>query len=841
MRIADILFSHAVPGAVVVDLTSEASGLSSHAALAPELGLPVERGLAGARPDAPLALVLHSLSPSRDERAAPPAGQPPEAPALVDLGSFSRLAASVAHIVFFDRVEAVLENGLIDSATRSGLELVSTHRTEHRVFRYAAVFRRPESDVGSARLRLVSEYRLDKLLLGELERTLAHASRERDELRAKLGEVRGALQRLIGEQKELRAAHQQLRAEHGLLVTECQQLLRARDQSRAESAAQLELVKAYQDRLGSTFKVLERSRRSIGFRFGLATWAAVSSSRMNVFAMPRRWFRTFRGPDEVLDKLRDVSRIGDGTRPESRVEMAAIARSVLLLGLDTSRRPAPGLAGVVSPRFAEELSASARFRSLAPHNWRPLIEAEPPALVLVTADGLQPGSPWAGWGTPGGRDGCAMLRELLAWCRSIQLPVAYWDTTGTGRRLPPGLRFDAVFSVGQRSTGNLDQRAEVLLPAVEPMSWNPLAVAQSVPRNPIYVGAFDRRGDRAELAALEAILGAASSLGLEILDSNAFLQGPLGSSVRFPADLERLARRRPPAEEERAAMKAAGILICGNPFAGCDFPSWELLRGIAMGLHVVSTPVELADATLADGVEAAGDASRAREALDRLMQRPLMDAGWGRAFDRLLAGYSLRDRVDQIAVACGAGALSLPRPSVAVVARLRGEAEARGLREFLAAQTVSPAEVRVLVDAELDGSGNLGDSFDPDRVTWLRAGDPQAFAMLGDGGSTHLLCWNPGTPVIAEAVAKLGQAASFAGTNVLALAPETARDRAELYRLGPIPTGSVVAVRRQAAVEHLREARTPEETAASLASAGSGCLIASHPVVSGAASRRSVA
>jgi len=831
VRIADILFRYKVPGAVVVDLTDESAGLSAHAALAPGLGLPYQRGQADLRGDAELALVLHSL---------PPAGQ--EAAAL-DLDR-AGMAARVAHIVFFDRVEAFLENGLIDLATRSGYELASTHVTEHKVYRYAAVLRRPDDETSTARLRLVNEYRFDKLLVSELEREQAQLSREREELRAKVTELRSGHQQLRNERQQLRSEYQQLRAElqqlrseHKLLGAEFQQMTRARDEALGEVAAERKQVEAYKARLVATFQALERSRRSIGFRVGLATWAATSKSRANVFAMPRRWVRSFRGKDEVLEKLRELPKLAAGVRRESKLELAAIEKNVLFLGLEPSARPGPGVAGVVSPRFAEELSASTKFRALAPHGWRHQLEAELPAYVLVTADGLQPGAAWAGWGTPGGRDGSTLLRELIAWCRGIHVPIVYWDTVGTGRA-PSGLRFDALFAVSRRRASAQEQAFELLLPAVEPLVWNPVAVAQSGPRNPIHVGAFDRRGDRAALAALEALLGAAAGRGLDILDVNGGLQGPLAGTVRFPAELDRLARRRPPAEAERIAIKSAGILVCGNRFSDSDFPSWELLRGLAMGVHVMATPAELDDEELARAVEQVADAAGASEALDRLAQRPLLDPTWRSGLDRLLAAYSLRDRLDRIAHRCGAPPVSAPQPSVAVIARLRSDSEARALREFLAAQTVAPVEVRVLVD-ELDDDGRLGEVVDPTRITSLRSTDPQGAEMLGDTSATHLICWSAGTPVVAEAVAELSLAASFTESVVLLLAPESGAGSV-LYQYGAIRDGAVIAVRRDALVDHLARGAALEQAAASLAASETGCLVVAHPTV-GAASQRSVA
>jgi len=818
VRITDLLFSYAGPGAVVVDLTAESAGLSGHAALAPELGLPYRRGTTGLGAGTARALVLHTL-PGDDEGAG------------LDLDRFAGLAPAVIHVVFCDRVEAFLERGLIDSAARGGYELASTHYTEHKIFRFAAVLRRPDGEASPSRLRLVNEYRFDKLLLRELERGESRVVHERDAERAKLSELQTAYQRLLAEHRQKQDDYRRMRAQ-------CERLSRASDEARRDAEEQSKQIQAYQTRLVATFRALEKSRKSLSFRLGRATWAAVRGGGLNVFGMPRRWVRALRGPDEVVEKLRDVPSLGPAAAAQSRQELDSIEKSILLGGLEQSAGPGVGVAGLVGPRLAAELSASAPFRALPPHSWRHLLEAEPPAYVLVTSDGLQAGSPWASWGTPGGRDGAHLARELVAWCRGQHLPVVYWDTTGAERRLPPGMRFDAVFTVSRRNGARLDRAAEVLAPAVQLLVWNPIAVDRAAPRNPIYVGAFDSRGDKVELAALGAILAAAAGRGLEILDSHHGVQGLLAEAVRFPAELRALARRRPPIGAEKSAIQSAGILVCGNPARECDAPSWELLRGLAMGAHVLSTPAAFDDGALAQAVPWAADEASAGEALDRLARRPLLDATWRAGFHHLVAHYCLGDRLDQIARRIGAQPVAVPRPSVALVARLASAADARALRGFLTAQTALPIDVRVLVDADLSVEAQLREVVGA-RIAVARAEDSNAAHVLIDTSATHLLFWRAGTPPLPELVAELTRAAHLTEAKVLALAAEAGPTP---YRYGAPPPEAAVAVARTAVQDRLRAGTSIEGVvAAQLAADGADCFIASPSGSAAADSARSVA
>ena len=234
----------------------------------------------------------------------------------------------------------------------------------------------------------------------------------------------------------------------------------------------------------------------------------------------------------------------------------------------------------------------------------------------------------------------------------------------------------------------------------------------------------------------------------------------------------------------------------------------------------------------------AGDAATARDALDRLAQRSLLDASWRSGFDQVRSAYSLGDRLDRIAHRFGAAPVAEPQPTATVIAQVRSEAELARLRDFVAAQTVAPRELRVLVKGEV-GDGRLGDVIDAGRIVWL--GEGRAHGALADSDATHLVCWTPGTPVIAEAVAELTFAASLTSADVLALAAESSGPGGTLYRYGSLPAEAVVAVRRAAAIDHLREGKPLEEVVAALAAQGSGCFIQSHPTDSGSDSQRSVA
>jgi hypothetical protein len=538
---------------------------------------------------------------------------------------------------------------------------------------------------------------------------------------------------------------------------------------------------------------LVSARQSLSFRIGRATRVAVRESGKGPVPVVRRWLDTFRGQDEILVELAQAEPARAPVRIEaSEAELRAIARQHFLAGLPALDGPRPGIAGVAGSALAAELGAAARFRRLGPDDWQHLLEAEPPAFVLLTSDGLAPGTAWGDYGVPGGRSGVERARELVEWCRGRRLPVAWWDTLGLERpRLgaPRGARFDAVFSV---SASLANGQVRPLGPAVEPLVQNPIGVVPGPARHPIFAGGFDgRRGG----GALLALLRAAAPRGLVILDDHWRYQGALAEAVRFPEDLQPLCRQRPPLAGELRAVREAGLLLADTP--------WSVLRGVALGAHVVSV-AEVADPALGEHVLIGPDA------LDRAAARSVLDAPWRRAFERVLAAHSLRDRLDEIGRACGTGRVSTPAPSIAVIARVRVAAELDALRQFLAAQTAAPAEVRVAFDGGLDPRARLADAIEPARLAVAPAADARAARFLGGAEASHLLCWRPGAPAPRDAIAELTICARLSDADLLALA---AGGDGPIWRHGDAGPDALLAVRREALVPQLGAAADADPAA----------------------------
>jgi hypothetical protein len=269
VRIIDILATHVRPGALVVDLTTRSGDdLSPEHWVPPGAGVTYTKApiLAEGPASAP-ALILHDLLVGG-------AGE------VVDLG---QATGGVLHLVLFDRIEAPLESGLLDRALGGGWELTATHQVRHDVFRFGLAFAQPApGEEARARLRIVNEYRYDKLVLRvrteqlkRLETRLEHAEartqdqvRQREETEAKTQALAAEVARLTGDDlSEARAIAGRLR----------ERVLRLEGELRG---AQGELAEA---------------RRPVGSRIDAAT-REVRGSAGRVLERPVRWLASLRRP-----------------------------------------------------------------------------------------------------------------------------------------------------------------------------------------------------------------------------------------------------------------------------------------------------------------------------------------------------------------------------------------------------------------------------------------------------------------------------------------------------------------------------------------------------------------
>lgn len=169
MRIQDIIAQHVRPGAFVVDLTRAEDELVATDWMSPDSGVHYTRApKAHASPPA-VTLVVRTL------------GASDSASGLPELGA---AAPGIIHLVLVDRAETAVELGLLEAAAVEGWELASSHSVGKKSYPFGLLFRAPEPECQHLeRLRLLNEYRYDKLLLrlrtdhvARLERRLQRAA-----------------------------------------------------------------------------------------------------------------------------------------------------------------------------------------------------------------------------------------------------------------------------------------------------------------------------------------------------------------------------------------------------------------------------------------------------------------------------------------------------------------------------------------------------------------------------------------------------------------------------------------------------------------------------------------
>lgn len=292
MRIPDIIAAHASPGAVVVDLTPADAGLHGYLELPPVFETHYRREPASA--DVALAIIARVLPRTADELgwAPAPAGQP----------------GRTLHALFLEEVEHVAAIGLLEIAARAGLELLSAHVTQQRPYRIALVFgptteKLPE---GQPRLRVINENRMNRLVLRVREEQLERSQARAEQLERKLRAVEARAAEVGGEVDRLRA--------DGVRLTDEREeaLRRAGHAARAQAEAEAQLTR--------TRRLLEKARRSIGFRLGRATRVALRDGGWNPVAVPARFAAVWTGDDEVLAELERGaparSRDGEARRPD---------------------------------------------------------------------------------------------------------------------------------------------------------------------------------------------------------------------------------------------------------------------------------------------------------------------------------------------------------------------------------------------------------------------------------------------------------------------------------------------------------------------------------------------
>ena len=114
-----------------------------------------------------------------------------------------------------------------------------------------------------------------------------------------------------------------------------------------------------------------------------------------------------------------------------------------------SRSPASlRVAAIVGSALSAQLGPECSLVTFGPDGWQAALEDAHPHLLLVESDPFANDGSWQGQLEKDGGGG--ELKRLVAWCRSREIPAAFWNTADPlefERWLPVEASFDAVFTV----------------------------------------------------------------------------------------------------------------------------------------------------------------------------------------------------------------------------------------------------------------------------------------------------------------------------------------------------------------------------------------------------------
>ncbi|TDD73372.1 glycosyltransferase family protein [Actinomadura rubrisoli] len=414
------------------------------------------------------------------------------------------------------------------------------------------------------------------------------------------------------------------------------------ERERGDRDDQIERLVASLDEAAHRIGALDRDRAVQAHRAELAEW------RHNALRL-RRWSRL--GPALAAFRRRPLApasfrRLRDALRarplpPEPAEEPTKTRRpdvrvaDIDPMATDAATPPSPDgpinrpdlvAAVVLSPVLEAALRYEwTQLSGLMPEDWREVLEARRPGLLLV--ESVQTALPVA---------------EMATWCREHGIPTAYWDTgAGLG---DAASSFDHVFTVDAAAVEDYRQRlghdrVQHLPFAAQPRLHNPIRV-QNQGRYPLlYEGEYDE--------AAEPLIAPAPRLGAHF------------AATGFP----HLYRQRviPPRPYEQAvvARKRYQVVIAPGPRLAFE--------AAAAGVPVVHHRAD-ADPAFGPTVEDGKDASRVLRAL--LNGSELRDRQAHLALRRVYAEHTYRHRIDTVTEHLGIGPARAPqenRPTVSLL------------------------------------------------------------------------------------------------------------------------------------------------------------------------------
>ena len=399
--------------------------------------------------------------------------------------------------------------------------------------------------------------------------------------------------------------------------------------------------------------------------------ATMELGRTLVRAARRPWSRGAQLPAELVRLWRErggltgpgaatlalaSAQLGDLASGGERFLSALTAPGLGAPGAETAGWTPPGLVitGVLTARACATLAPDAAVHPLLPHDADVMLESTGADLVLIEAEAMLAGSAWAYAGDPAAADRGRRLGRLIAAARALGKPVIF--IRNVPAYLVPGLDWVAASCDAVSDDGFGVQLAR----------FNPIGLADSRPRDPVYADARDPR----EPPAVRALLNEITAVDGP---GPVYLAGP----VRW--------RRRPALYREHALFVTASadqareqlacgarvIMIGGEPVTGAVTPEGDCWAAPALRAEM---------AALRAGV-------------------PLSAAEILPVLREIFAAQATPIRLAALAQLVGLGDHMIAGRRIAILARAADAATAAALSADLTRQQFTPAELVVVAEA----------------------------------------------------------------------------------------------------------------------------------------------
>ena len=336
------------------------------------------------------------------------------------------------------------------------------------------------------------------------------------------------------------------------------------------------------------------------------------------------------------------------------LDIEADRRRFLAGAVEAAERRAPAavadlrVAAVVGVHLEAGLETACEVLTPRPDNWRYVLDARPPHLLLVESTFAGNRRSWSHRVAETIHPDAGGLADLVAGCRERGVATAFWFTRPAGEVAPfaRAMRlFEHVFVADPAAIATV----EAAIGGGARVSGLPLAAAGSMPAGEardgvVWVGRWPARWPPRARAQLTATLEAALPHGLSILDEGG------------PAPPAQFARTQPCTgrADRLRALKSARVAVAAAPPGSRALPpvAWDAL---AAGASVLLLgPQELVPAGLDPVVVAVTDAREAEAGLARLLSdEGERSASAARAQDALAAEHTLRHRLESLAETVG--------------------------------------------------------------------------------------------------------------------------------------------------------------------------------------------